>query len=140
MSIKYQRGRFNILKNVLGFEGVPLVTYEDEHETTYTYLNKSIVPWADVRIAVTHYKSEFPPELERQHTIHTHQVAETYAVLGDLTMEIDVAEEKHLISSPGILVIPPGVKRHRKYVKGTGFVIVIHRIPEEAKKAGWPEE
>ena len=118
--------------NMRGFVAVPEILKDDEYVTFLSYVHKGIVPWADVSLAVCQVKKEIPPELSNTYSQpHTHEVIETYAVAGDLTIEVDIEGEKHLISSPAAIVIPPGVKRCWRVVKGVGYLVLEHIMPED---------
>jgi len=141
-----------MLKQTYGFEVVPEIVpeygcvavskeEEEEYVTCFRYLNKELAPWADISLVVHRVNKEIPPELSTLPKPHAHETVETYAVIGDLTIEIDVEGEKYQLSGkggPATIVIPPGVKRCRRYLGGTGYVIAIVRIPEDSYSTGWP--
>ena len=126
-----------------GFIAVPKEE-EEKYVTFYRYLNKAIAPWCDVALAVYRVNKEVPQDLSTFMKPHIHGAIETYAVIGNLTIEIDIEGEKHRISGEGLpgpstLIIPPGLKRTRRYLRGTGYVIVILRIPEDPLVTGWAD-
>lgn len=107
---------------------IPEIAKENDYITLQHYVNRSLVPWADVSLDVIQVKKEMPPELPRLSNPHTHEMIETYAVVGNLTIEADIEGEKYVISAPGAIVIPPGVKRYWRFVKGTGYLMVTKTI------------
>jgi len=102
------------------------------------YVNKQNAPWADIHIQVYEVIKEIPLELALFIEAHTHEVVETYSLLGNLKIEVDIEGEKHVVSAPGSIIIPPGLKRTFRFIGGTGYLLGMHRIPEERAVTGWP--
>jgi len=141
-----------VLKQEYAFEATPFAHPHFEKKTIVAvpkkevgkyvkylvYVNKQNAPWADIHIQVYEVIKEIPLELALFIEAHTHEVVETYSLLGNLKIEVDIEGEKHVVSAPGSIIIPPGLKRTFRFIGGTGYLLGMHRIPEERAVTGWP--
>ena len=94
------------------------------------FLNKNIVPDADLNIYVHHMKvkeGEAPDYVD----IHTHDVSQAYVFpLEGITFEVTLGDEKYVAESPACVFIPPGLKHTIKMLKGEGIEVSILRRGE----------
>jgi quercetin dioxygenase-like cupin family protein len=94
------------------------------------FLNKHIVPEADLNIYVHHMKVEegkAPDYVD----MHTHDVSQAYVFPQEgLTFEVNLGEENYVVDSPACIFIPPGLVHNLKILKGEGLEVCILRKEE----------
>ena len=94
--------------------------------SAYNYLDDSLVPGADMVIHVTEYSElDKPPKPNVE--AHKHKVSSFYGVIGDLTIEVTLEDERYEVSGPGSVFIPEGIMHSIRALKGTGYVIIALR-------------
>jgi hypothetical protein len=89
-------------------------------------MSSDLVPEADVNLGIRHVintPTDFKPHIEP----HTHEVSQVYAVVGELTVEVLLDEEKHQISGPAGIFIPAGMMHTIRPLKGSGYLVVVVR-------------
>ena len=92
-----------------------------------TYMDKSLVPEADIRIGVGQVK-EVPPDGFKPHIEpHKHKVSQVYAIVGDLTVEVTLDGEKHEVTGPAGIFIPAGMTHCFRLLRGSGYTVVVLR-------------
>lgn len=92
----------------------------------YNYMEDSLIPSADILVHVREVK-QVPPGFKPHVDLHKHDVSSVYSIIGDLTMEITLEDEKHEVSGPGSVFIPAGMMHAVCPLKGTGYLVVILR-------------
>ena len=77
-------------------------------------------------IHVTEYSElDKPPKPNVE--AHKHKVSSFYGVIGDLTIEVTLEDERYEVSGPGSVFIPEGIMHSIRALKGTGYVIIALR-------------
>ncbi|MFC2018824.1 hypothetical protein ACFLU4_02555 [Chloroflexota bacterium] len=90
------------------------------------YMSSDMVPEADVNLGIRHVirvPADFKPHIEP----HTHEVSQVYAVVGELTVEVMLDDEKHEVSGPAGIFIPAGMRHTIRPLKGSGYMVVVVR-------------
>ena len=94
------------------------------------FLNKHIVPEADLNIYVHHMKvteGQAPDYVD----MHTHDVSQAYVFPEEgLTFEVTLGDETYVTDSPACVFIPPGIVHNLKILKGEGLEVCILRKEE----------
>jgi len=94
------------------------------------FLNKHIVPEADLNIYVHHMKvkeGEAPDYVD----MHTHDVSQAYVFPEEgITFEVTLGDEKYVEDSPACVFIPPKLIHNLKILKGEGIEVCILRKEE----------
>jgi len=96
----------------------------EEFGPAYDYMSKSLVPEADINVSIDHIKqvpADFKPHIEP----HTHPVSEVYLVIGDLTVEITLEDERHEVSGPAGVFIPAGMIHTMRPLRGNGYFAAV---------------
>ncbi len=90
------------------------------------YLDDSLLPETDLVVHVTEVKRvplDFKPYVQP----HQHEVSSFYGLVGDLTVEIQLGDEKREVPGPASIFIPPGMKHAIRPLRGKGFMVIILR-------------
>lgn len=91
--------------------------------------NNKLFPELNQHIAVHYVNTAKNINIEDYVEPHIHQTQEINIILSDhhegLTYEITLDLEKHIVSSPVIIMIPKFVKHSAKAIKGRGIYICI---------------
>ena len=90
------------------------------------YLDDSLLPEADLVVHVTEVK-KVSPDFKPYVQPHQHEVSSFYGLVGDLTVEIVLGDEKREVSGPASIFIPPGMKHAIRPLRGKGFMVIILR-------------
>ena len=93
------------------------------------FMGSTLVPEADMTLLVREVR-EVPDSPESISEAHSHDVSEIYAYLGELTVEVYLDDEKHVVEAPATIFVPPGVAHRMRVVKGSGYAVVILRTGE----------
>jgi quercetin dioxygenase-like cupin family protein len=94
------------------------------------FLNKHIVPEADLNIYVHHMKVK-EGEAPDYVNMHSHDVSQAYVFPEEgLTFEVTLNDEKYVEDSPACVFIPPGIVHNLKILKGEGVEVCILRKEE----------
>lgn len=89
----------------------------------YNFMEDCLVPGADICIHIREVK-QVPPGFKSHVDPHKHEVSSVYSIIGDLTMEITLEEEKHQVTGPASVFIPAGMKHAVRPLRGAGYLIV----------------
>ncbi len=92
----------------------------------YTYMSGSLVPEADMSFALRHIE-KVPPGFKSEDEPHRHQVSQLYAIIGELTLEFILEDERREISGPAAVFIPAGIMHTIHPLSGSGYLAVITR-------------
>ena len=90
------------------------------------YLDESLVPGADLVVHVSEVK-RVPPDFKPYVAPHQHEVSSFYGLVGDLTVEVLLDDEKREVTGPASIFIPPGLKHSIRPLRGKGYMIIILR-------------
>ena len=96
---------------------------------SYVYMNNSLVPEADMQFGVREVK-QIPPDYKPHLEPHRHEVSEVYAVMGNLTIELTLDDERHELSGPASAFIPAGMMHTWRPLRGSGYLLVINKSGE----------
>lgn len=99
---------------------------EREIGPLYNFMEDCLVPGADICIHVREVK-HVPPDYQSHVAPHKHEVSSVYSIIGDLTMEITLGEEKHLVTGPASVFIPEGMSHAVRPLKGTGYLVMTEK-------------
>ena len=91
-----------------------------------TFMDSSLVPEADVVLLVNEIK-KVAPNLEQYVEPHRHDTSQLYAIIGDLTVEVFLDDERHEVQGPACVFVPPGMKHVLRETSGSGYVVVVVR-------------
>ena len=95
--------------------------HPDKSVERLTYMSRDLVPKANIFIGVETTSGDRVSDVE----FHKHDVDEIYCLLGDITMEIQIEDEKFTAIAPASVYFPAG-KSHRSIrISGTGKTIVV---------------
>ena len=92
----------------------------------YTYMANSLIPEADMSITVR-YIEKVPPGFKSEDEPHRHQVSQLYTIIGDLTLELVLEDEKREINGPAAVFIPAGAMHAIYPLSGSGYLVVVTR-------------
>jgi len=89
------------------------------------YMDSSLVPEADTVLLVSDVKGV----TQSGHHIepHKHDVSEIYGVIGDVTMEVLLEDERHEVTGPACVFIPAGMTHRCRVLHGNGVIVGIVR-------------
>ena len=90
----------------------------------YNFMEDCLVPDADICIHAREVR-QVPPDYQAHVAPHKHEVSSVYSIFGDLTMEITLEDEKHLVTGPASVFIPAGMNHAVRPVKGTGYLVMV---------------
>jgi hypothetical protein len=90
------------------------------------YLDDSLLPETDLVVHVTEVK-RVPPDFKPYVAPHQHEVSSFYGLVGDLTVEVLLGDEKREVTGPASIFIPPGLKHSIRPLRGKGYMIIILR-------------
>ena len=92
----------------------------------YIYMDESLVPEADL---VVHFSeiTQVPPDFKPYVDPHKHEVSSFYGIVGELTVEVILDDEKHEVTGPASIFIPPGMMHAIRPLRGKGHMMVILR-------------
>ena len=99
---------------------------EERDVIPMNYLDESLVPEADLVVHVSEVK-RVPPDFKPYVAPHQHEVSSFYGLVGDLTVEVQLDDEKREVTGPASIFIPPGVKHSIHPLRGKGHMIIILR-------------
>ena len=101
--------------------------FQEEREVVpMNYLDDSLVPGADLVVHVSEVK-RVPPDFKPYVAPHRHEVSSFYGLVGDLTVEVLLDDEKREVTGPASIFIPPGLKHSIRPLRGKGHMIIILR-------------
>lgn len=95
----------------------------------YRYIDNSMLPEADICVGVQEVKQvprNFKPFIEP----HKHQINQFYGIIGELSIEVTLDDERHEVNSPASIFIPAGLSHTFRPLKGSGYVVVVLRTGE----------
>ena len=92
----------------------------------YTYMDSSLVPEADMRF-VARYIKNVPPDFKPYVEPHKHDVSQLYVLVGDLTYEITLEDERHEVTGPATVFIPAGMTHSLHPLRGSGYIMTLVR-------------
>lgn len=90
------------------------------------YMDSDLVPEADIVVHVREVR-RVPPGFKSHVEPHTHEVSEFFGIIGDLTMEFILNGERHEVSGPHGIFVPPGVSHTLRPLRGKGYLLVVVR-------------
>jgi hypothetical protein len=90
------------------------------------YLDVSLIPEADLVVHVSEVK-RVPADFKPYVTSHKHEVSSFYGLIGDLTVEVILDGERHEVTGPASIFIPPEVMHSIRPLSGQGYMIIILR-------------
>lgn len=99
---------------------------EERDVIPMNYLDESLVPEADLVVHVSEVK-RVPPDFQPYVAPHQHEVSSFYGLVGDLTVEVLLDEEKREVTGPASIFIPPGLRHSIRPLRGKGYMIIILR-------------
>jgi len=99
---------------------------EERDVNPVNYLDESLVPEADLVVHVSEVK-RVPPDFKPYVAPHQHEVSSFYGLVGDLTVEVQLDDEKREVTGPASIFIPPGLKHSIRPLRGKGHMIIILR-------------
>ena len=91
-----------------------------------TFMDSSMVPEADVVLMVNEIK-KVAPDIEHYIEPHKHDATQLYTIIGDLTVEVFLEDERHEVQGPACIFIPAGMKHALRELKGSGYLVVVVR-------------
>lgn len=91
---------------------------------SYHCMNKSLVPEADIYVDVNQVE-QIPEGQEYQIEPHKHPVSKVFTIIGKLTVEVILENERYEVQGPASIFIPSGVMHRLLPVKGKGYFVVI---------------
>lgn len=94
----------------------------------YNYMGKSLVPEADIHVGLQEVK-KVPPDSSFVEP-HKHDVSQFYGIIGELTVEVTLEDEKHEVSGPASIFIPTGMMHTFRPIRGSGYVMIVLRKGE----------
>ena len=97
----------------------------------YNCMDTSLVKEADIHIGLQEVK-HVPPNCRPLAEPHKHDTSEYYLIIGDLTFEISLGDEKHLVNGPASVFVPAGVLHNLRPVKGSGHLVIVMKSKEYA--------
>src|SRR4030042_3467611 len=95
----------------------------------YNCIDTSLVKEADVHIGLQEIR-HVPPDCRALAEPHKHDANEYYLIIGDLTLEIVLGDEKHQVNGPATVFVPAGVVHNLRPVKGSGYFVVVMKGKE----------
>lgn len=95
-------------------------------KSAYNYLDASLIPGADMVIHIAEFRQLTTP-LDPYVEPHKHEVSSFYGVIGDLTIEVILEGERHEVTGPGSVFIPPGMMHSVRALRGDGHVVIVLR-------------
>ena len=93
--------------------------------TALVYMDNSLVSDADVVINIAEMDLKEP--LQAYVDQHTHEVSSSYAIVGELVIEVSLESETQEIQGPAGVFIPAGVAHSVRPLRGKGTLVVIQR-------------
>jgi len=99
---------------------------EERDVIPMNYLDESLVPEADLVVHVSEVK-RVAPDFKPYVAPHQHEVSSFYGLVGDLTVEVLLDDEKREVTSPASIFIPPGLRHSIRPLRGKGYMIIILR-------------
>ena len=97
---------------------------EKEIGPLYNFMEDCLVPEADICIHAREVK-QVPPDYQTHVAPHKHEVSSVYSIIGDLTVEVTLAEEKHQVTGPASVFVPAGMTHAVRPLKGTGYLVMV---------------
>jgi mannose-6-phosphate isomerase-like protein (cupin superfamily) len=94
----------------------------------YKYMGSSMVPEADIDVGLQEVK-KVPLDSSFVEP-HKHDVSQFYGIIGDLTVEVTLEDEKHEVSGPASIFIPAGMMHTFRPLRGSGHVMIVLRRGE----------
>ncbi len=91
----------------------------------YRYIDSSMVQEADVNVGLQEIKQVVPDFSFVEP--HTHDVSQFYGIIGELTIEVTIEDEKREIEGPASIFIPAGKMHTFRPLSGSGYVMIILR-------------
>jgi len=95
----------------------------------YRFIDNSILPEADICFGVQEVKQvphNFRPFIEP----HKHDVNQFYGIIGGLSVEVTLGDERHEVNSPASIFIPAGLSHSFRPLRGSGYVVVVLKTGE----------
>jgi len=90
----------------------------------YNCIDTSLVKEADIHIGLQEVR-HVPPDCKPLAQAHKHDANEYYLIIGDVTIEITLGDEKHLVNGPTTVFVPAGMVHTLRPVKGSGYFVVV---------------
>jgi len=90
------------------------------------YMDNTMVLEADLVVHVSEVR-RVPSDFQPHVAPHQHEVSSFYGLVGDVTVEVLLGEEKHEVTGPASIFIPPGLRRSIRPLRGKGPMIIILR-------------
>ena len=89
------------------------------------YIDSSMVQEADINVGLQEIKQVVPdlPYVEP----HTHDVSQFYGIIGELTIEVTIEDEKREITGPASIFIPAGKMHTLRFLRGSGYMMNVLR-------------
>jgi len=101
----------------------------EELGTPYIYMARSLVPEADMYFVLRHIKN-VPPDFKPYVKPHKHDVSHFYAIIGELTYEVTLEDERHEVTGPASIFIPAGMTHTIRPLRGSGYIAIVMRAGE----------
>ncbi len=99
---------------------------EEHNAVLDDYMDNSMVPEADVVLLVNDIR-KVTPDYKGYDEAHRHDATQLYAIIGDLTVEAFLDDERHEVQGPACIFIPAGMKHVLRELSGSGYLIVVVR-------------
>ena len=104
-----------------------MLRFQEERDLVpMNYLDDSLLPETDLVVHVTEVK-RVPPDFKPYVQPHQHTVSSFYGLVGDLTVEVLLGDEKREVTGPASIFIPPGMSHSIRPLRGKGFMVIILR-------------
>lgn len=90
----------------------------------YNCIDSSLLDEAHIHIGLQEIR-QVPPDCKPLANPHMHDAAEYYLVLGDLTVEVLLGEQKHEVSGPATIFVPAGMRHTIRPLRGKGYIVIV---------------
>jgi hypothetical protein len=91
---------------------------------SYNYMDSSLVPEADIHVGLQEVK-QVPPDFKPFIKPHKHDVSQFYGIVGDLSIEVTLEDERHEVNGPASIFIPAGMIHSFCPLRGSGYIIIV---------------
>ncbi len=91
---------------------------------SYNYLDNCLLPEADIHVGLQEVNG-VPPDFKPFIKPHTHQVSQFYGIIGELTVEVILDEERHEVQGPASIFIPAGMVHSFCPLRGKGYIMIV---------------
>ncbi|MFC1905484.1 hypothetical protein ACFLXL_01605 [Chloroflexota bacterium] len=103
---------------------------EEGSEKRFWFLSSELIPEANIYIGAVTIDAR--PEEAEETTVesHTHDANEIYCVIGDVTTEVILEDNLHIVKAPATIFVPAGISHRVVKNYGKGHLVIVLQSSE----------